>query len=60
VRVPATLEELLDLGGRELGLTVPAVRVREAATEAHIKSVDAIEPGAILWLMTQEEENNFD
>jgi protein gp37 len=60
VRIPSSLEELFRIGAAELGITVPAVCVREVATEALIKSVDAIDAGAILWVMTQEEESNFD
>jgi len=58
VKLPPTLDELIKIGSQELG--VEGVRVREVSTEALIKNLEAIEEGTILWLMTTDEEKNFD
>lgn len=58
VKLPDTLDELLAVGSTELGIN--AVCAREAATEGLLKSTDGIRDGTVVWLLTQDEESNFD
>lgn len=56
--VPQTLEELLKVGSEEL--EIEAFTIREMATEALIKDVRSIENGAVVWLLTKDEEKEFE
>lgn len=58
IKLPESLDDLIAVGSRELG--IDAVCAREAATEGLLKSIDGVRDGTVVWLLTQEEEANFD
>jgi len=57
IRLPHSLEDLIELSGEKLGI-IP-VCIREVSTEAEIEDVSAIEPDSVLWVMTEEDEVTF-
>jgi len=57
IRLPNTLEELLQVSGDKLGII--ATCIREVSTEAEIEDIRAIESQAVLWIMTEEDELLF-
>jgi hypothetical protein len=57
IRLPHSLQDLIELSGDKLGI-IP-VCIREVSTEAEIEDVSAIEPDSVLWVMTEEDEVTF-
>jgi hypothetical protein len=57
IRLPASIEDLIQLSGDKLGI-IP-VCIREVSTEAEIEDISAIESNSVLWVMTEEDERNF-
>jgi len=57
IRLPNSLEELLQVAGDKFGVT--AVCIREVVTEAEIEDIRAIESQAVLWVMTETDELLF-
>jgi hypothetical protein len=57
IRLPLSVNELLKVAGEKF--EVDAVSIREVSTEAEIDDVNAIEPQAVLWVMTEEDEEYF-
>jgi hypothetical protein len=56
IKLPSTIEELLDVGGKALGIQAKAVRNDQ---EAHISDITLIFDGQILFLTTEKEEEQF-
>jgi len=57
IRLPSSLEELLQVAGEKFGIT--AVCIREVVTEAEIEDIRAIEGQSVLWVMTDTDELLF-
>jgi hypothetical protein len=57
IRLPNTLEELIQVSGEKLGIT--AACIREVTTEAEIEDIRAVETQSVLWVMTEEDELSF-
>jgi len=57
IRLPMTLDDLINVAGDKLGI-IP-VCIREVSTEAEIEDITAIEPDSVLWVMTEEDELTF-
>jgi len=57
IRLPVSMYELLKVAGEKF--EVDAVSIREVATEAEIEDINAIEPQALLWVMTEGDEEYF-
>jgi len=57
IRLPTSIEDLIQLSGDKLGI-IP-VCIREVSTEAEIEDISAIESNSVLWVMTEEDERNF-
>jgi len=57
IRLPLSMDELLKVAGEKF--EVDAVSIREVATEAEIDDINAIEPQALLWVMTEGDEEYF-
>jgi len=51
------MNELLKVAGEKFDLD--AVSIREVSTEAEIDDINAIEPQALLWVMTEGDEEYF-
>jgi hypothetical protein len=57
IRLPNTLEELIQVSGEKLGIT--AACIREVTTEAEIEDIRAVESQSVLWVMTEDDELSF-
>jgi hypothetical protein len=57
IRLPHTLAELLQIAGQKF--LIDPVSIREVSTEAEIEEISAIDPQAILWVMTEQDELLF-
>jgi hypothetical protein len=57
IRLPASLDDLIDISGDKLG--IEPICIREVSTEAEIEDITAIEPDSVLWVMTEEDEFTF-
>jgi hypothetical protein len=57
IRLPTTIEDLIQIAGEKF--FIDAVTIREVSTEAEIEEISAIEPHAVLWVMTAQDELHF-
>jgi len=58
IQVPDTLSELFQVAGEKLG--IKGIAIREITSEARIDDIKALKQDDVIFLMSEEEEKNFD